>query len=139
MIIGTVTLLSILLFGGSGFSFEKHYKDFVKNVVADKTRREQIVDLAKNADEKLGQYQKEVQDVWSEDVKNTFKNFDSTDEDYRNVIVKADQSRIAMQKGILNVRFKVVELMTEDEWKAMWGEVRKKEAEEKAKKEKKSS
>jgi hypothetical protein len=136
MIIGTVTVLSILLFGGSGFSFEKFYKDFVKNVVEDKTRREQILDLTKQVDEEVGQYLKEVQDVWSEDVKNTFKNFDATEEDYRNMIDKADQSRIAMQQAVLNVRFKVVELMTEDEWNAMYDQIRKKEADEKAKKEK---
>jgi hypothetical protein len=136
MVIATVTALSILLFGGGSFSFEKHFKDFVKNVIEDKPRREQIMDLAKRADEKQKQYNKEGRKVWAEDVKSAFRNFDSTEEDYRTVIAKANQSRIAMQQGVLDVRFKVVELMTEEEWNAMYDQIRKKEAEEKAKKEK---
>jgi hypothetical protein len=136
MVIATITALSILLLGGGSFSFEKYYKDFVKNVIEDKSRREQILDLAKKADEKQEQYNKEVRKVWAEDVKSAFRNFDTTEEDYRKVISKANQSRIAMQQGVLDVRFEVVKLMTEEEWNAMYDQVRKKEAEEKAKKEK---
>ena len=136
MVIATVTALSILLFGGSSFSFEKYYKEFVKNVIEDKPRREQIIDLAKRADEKQKQYNKEVRKVWAEDVKSVFKNFDSTEEDYRSVIASANQSRTAMQQGVLDIRFDVVKLMTEEEWKAMYDQIRKKEAEEKAKKDK---
>ena len=47
MIIGTITLLSIFVFGGGDFSFEKAYKAFVKDTVSDKSRQEQIIDLTK--------------------------------------------------------------------------------------------
>ena len=136
MLIATITALSILLFGGGSFSFEKYYKEFVNDVIEDKPRREQIVDLAEKADEKQKQYKKEVEKVWAKDVKSAFRNFDSTEEDYRAVISKANQSRIAMQQEVLDVRFDVAKLMTEEEWNAMFDEIRKKEAEEKAKKEK---
>ncbi len=138
MIIGTITVLSILLFGGSGFSFEKYYKSFIKNVVEDKTRREQILDLTKEADKQLDQYEKEVLKIWSDDIKRTYRNFDATEEDYKKVIARADQSRIAMQRSLVDLRLGVKELMTEQEWKEMFDQIRKKEAEEKAKKEKKS-
>jgi hypothetical protein len=139
MIIGTITLLSILVFGGGSFSFEKAYKDFVKDVVSDKDRQEQIVELTKSGDAALEQYTTEVKKVWAADVKSTFRNYDSTREDFREMIGRADQSRLALQQTILDTRMKVVDLMTEDEWNAMYKAIKDKEAEAQAKKEKKDS
>jgi D-mannonate dehydratase len=129
--------LSILLFGGSGFSFEKYYKSFVKNVVEDESRREQILDLTKKADKHLDQYRKEVKKVLSKDIKSVFRNFDSTEEDYRNAMARANQSRIAVQKILVELRLSIKNLMTEQEWNAMYEQIRKKKAEEKSKMEKK--
>lgn len=137
MIIAIVTAISILLQGGGGFSFEKHYKPFVKNVVEDKSRREQILDLTKKADKQLDQYRKEVNKVLSKDIKSVFKNFDATEEDYRNAIARANQSRIAVQKILVDIRLSIKNLMTEQEWNAMYEQIRKKKAEEKSKLEKK--
>jgi ribosomal protein S3AE len=137
VIIATVTALSILLFGGGTFSFEKYYKDYLKVVIEDKSRREQILDLAKDADQKHKQYRDEVTKVWADDIKSTFRNFDAKEDDFRRMVQKADQSRIAMQQSVLDVRFKVVGLMSKEEWNAMYDLIREKEAEEKTNKEKK--
>ena len=137
MIIGTITLLSILVFGGGSFSFEDAYKDFVKDVVSDKDRQEQIVALTKDGDAAIEQYTTEVKKIWAADVKKTFRDFDSTREDYREMIGRADQSRLALQQKVLDTRMKVVDLMTEDEWNAMYKAINEKMAEEEAKKEKK--
>ena len=139
MIIGTITLLSILLWGGGSFSFEDAYKSFVKDTVSDKSRQEQIIDLTKGADAALGQYAKEIKDVWAGDVKDTFRNYDSTREDFHKIIDKAEKSRVAMQQRIIDTRMKVAGLMTEDEWNAMYKAINEKKAEAQAKKEKKDS
>ena len=139
MIIGTITLLSILLFGGGGYSFEKAYKSYVKDAVSDKSRQEQIIDVAKGADAALDQYASEVKKVWAGDIKSTFKDFDATRDDYRSIIERADQSRMALQQSILDARMRVKDLMTEEEWNAMYKAIKDKEAEAQAKKEKKDS
>jgi D-mannonate dehydratase len=139
MIIATVMALSVLLFGGGGFSFEKYYKPFVKNVVEDESRRKQILDLTKKADKQLDQYRKEVKEVWSKDIKSVSKNFDSTEEDYRNAIARANQSRIAVQKILVELRLSMKDLMTEQEWNEMHEQIREKKAEEKSKMEKKGA
>ena len=138
MIIATVTLLSILMFGGGDFSFEKFYEPFVKEFVADESRREEILDVTKEADGRLAQYYDEVRKVWADDIKRTYRDFDATAEDYSRVVKTADQSRIAVQMGLLDVRFEVVKLMTEQEWENMYKAIREKEVEERAKLEKKS-
>jgi hypothetical protein len=137
MIIGTITLLSILLFGGGSFSFEKAYKEFVKEVVLEKDRQEQIIDVTKTADAALDQYTKEIKKVWAADVKKTFRDYDTTRDDYRAMIDRAERSREALQQQILDTRMEVVKLMTEEEWKAMYKAIHEKEAEEQAKREKK--
>ncbi len=139
MIIGTITLLSILVFGGGGYSFEKAYKSFVEDAVSDKSRQEQIIDVSKEADAALEQYAIEVKKVWAQDIKNIFKDFDATQDDYRMIIERADQSRMALQKSILDARMQVKDLMTEDEWNAMYKAINDKEAEAQAKKEKKDN
>jgi D-mannonate dehydratase len=138
MIIATVMVLSILLFGGGDFSFEKYYEPFVKDVVEDNVRQEQILDVTKMADKQLAQYYDEVRKVWAGEIKKTYSNFDATLDDYRRVIATADQSRIAMQQGLVDVRFEVIKLMTEQEWEKMYKAIHEKEAEERAKLEKKS-
>jgi len=123
MIIGTVTALMIIFGGGGSFSFEKAYEPYLKEVVQDELRREQTLDLAKKADEELEQFQKEVEGVWSKDLKAILEDYDATEEDFRKFVARADQSRFAAQQKIVDLRFKVLELMTEDEWAALYAKV----------------
>jgi hypothetical protein len=133
MIIGTVTLI-MLLFGGSGtFSFEKAFDPFVKDAVKDKSRYEQIADVTKQADEDLKAFHKEVDDVWAKELKTLQADYDASKDDFRSFVSRADQSRTAIQRELLDVRFKVTKLMTEDEWNAMYQAIEKKAEEEKKK------
>ena len=138
MIIGTVTLLMLYFGGGGTFSFEKAFEPFLKEAVKDKARYEQIVDLTKQADQGLAQFRKEVGDVWAEEVKTLLADYDATEEQFLGFVEKADQSRTAVQQGLLDARFGVVKLMTEDEWNAMYQAVEKKAEEERKKAEEKS-
>jgi hypothetical protein len=127
MIIGTVTLIMLYFGGGGGgFSFEKAFEPFVKDAVKDKSRYEQIVDLTKELDEDVKQFQTELSDVWVEELKKIVGDYDASEEQFRAFRSKADRSRTDLQQKFLDVRFKVVELMTEDEWNAMYGAIEEK-------------
>ena len=69
MIIGTITLLSILFFGGADFTFEKSFKPFIKEVIEEKDRRNEILDVTKQADSAVKQWRNEVENIWAEDLK----------------------------------------------------------------------
>jgi len=138
MIIGTITLLA-LYFGGGGsvFSFEKAFEPFLKDVVKDKSRYEQVVDVTKRADESVGQFRKEVKKVWANDLKKLLADYDATEEQFHSFREKADQSRTVMQQQILDARFEAISLMTEDEWNAVYQAIEKKLEEERKKAEEK--
>jgi hypothetical protein len=135
MIIGTITLLSILFFGGGDFSFEKAFKPFLKDVVEDKARQEQILDVTKEADGAVAQFKKEVNEVWAKDLIGIVRDYDATKEDFEAFVDRADGSRLAAQRAVVDFRFDVVKLMSEDEWNEMYRLIYEKRAEEKAKRE----
>jgi galactokinase len=137
MIIGTVTLLMLYFGGGGMFSFEKAFEPFVKDAVKEKARYEQIVDLTKQADEDLAQFRKEVGEVWAEDLKKLLDDYDATEEQFHSFVEKADRSRTAVQQELLDVRFGVRTLMTEDEWNSMYQAIEEKVEEERKKREEK--
>jgi hypothetical protein len=137
MLIATITALVIMFGGGASFSFEKAFKPFVKDTIEDKARREQILDVTKQADDEVKQFKKEVDEVWSKDLKRILSDYDATEEDFRRFVTRADQSRLIAQQRILDLRFEVIKLMTEDEWNAMYKAVEEKRAEERLKREEK--
>ena len=137
MIIGTITLL-VLYFGSGGMmSFEKTFESFLKDAVKEKARYEQIIDLTKQMDEDVEQFQNEVKDVWAEELKQLVVDYDASEGQFHSFVEKADRSRAAMQKEILDKRFAVVKLMTEDEWNEMYQAIDKTREEERKKREEK--
>ncbi len=133
MIIGTITLLTILFFGGADFSFEKVFKPFIKEVVEEKDRQKNILDVTKQADDAVKQWRKEVKDVWAKDLKQLIADYDATEAEFEAFHARSKQSRKAMQAQILDARYKFVGLMSEAEWNEMYAKIREKAAEEKAK------
>jgi hypothetical protein len=61
-----------------------------------------------------------------EELKKIVGDYDASEEQFRAFRSKADRSRTDLQQKFLDVRFKVVELMTEDEWNAMYGAIEEK-------------
>ena len=137
MIIGTITLL-VLLLGGGSFSFEEMYKSVIKDIVTDKDRREQFLDVAKNADSQITRFNKDVKDVWGKEAVELFKNYDSTREDYRKFQADAAAGRERLQAQLVTYRFDSLQYVTEKEWDDIYSAIEKKQAEEAAKKAKKN-
>ena len=123
MIIGTIMLLSILFFGGD-FSFEKSFKPFVKEVIEEKSRQNELLNVTKQADGAVKQWKNEVKDVWAKDLKRLMADYDATEAQFEAFFERSEQSRKAMQARILDARFQFVGLMSEAEWNEMYAKIR---------------
>ena len=118
MIIGLV----LLLFGSGGggeLSFADVFSPFVKDAVTNEQRADQILDVYKQTDEDIETFRKDFEDNWSGQIKTLLSNYDATKDDFFRLRREMDEWRNGILKTTLDTRFKVVELMTEDEWKAM--------------------
>ena len=59
MIIGTITVI-LLVFGGGGVFSLDAYRSAIKDQVADKNRQEQVIELTKQFDNEIKDYNKHV-------------------------------------------------------------------------------
>jgi len=130
MIAATVAVLLLYFgLGGGAFSYEKAFEPYLKEVIAEQSRYEQTVQLAKEADENLRQFKKEVREVWSTDLKALIADYDTTNEQFLAFYEKGSAARTAMQQDMLDIRFKVASIMTRDEWDALCRKIEEKSAE----------
>ena len=109
--------------GGGSFSFEKAFEPFLKEVITEKPRYEQAIQLTKEADENMAQFRKEVTEVRAKELKTLIADYDATDEQFHQFYEKGAQSRIAMQQRMLDVRFKMTTVVTKDEWDAVYRKI----------------
>lgn len=130
MLIAIFTVLMIHFgMGGGSFSFEKAFEPFLKEAVTDQPRYEQTIQLTKEADENLKQFQKDVTEVGAKELKALIADYDATDEQFRAFYEKRAPARIAMQQRMLDFRFKMTALVTKDEWDSMYRKIDEKAAE----------
>ena len=122
MIIGIVTIISLML-GGGGFSFDV-FKDAAEEVIANKQIVRQIEAITENADDELK--------AWNEDAKQISKHlakmnqeYDLTPAELQTYLAYADSRREAFQEKLIQLRFQARGLMSQKEWEAMYAKVEK--------------
>ena len=122
MIIGIVTLISLMV-GGGEFSFDV-FTDAAKDVIADKQIVRQIEAVTGNADDELK--------AWNEDAKEISKHlakmnqeYDLTPAELQSYLAYADRSREAFQEKLIQLRFQARDLMSQKDWEAMYAKVEK--------------
>ncbi len=110
--------MKALVTGGGGFLPEDFNKT-VKAEISDKQQRKSIEKIAKQVEKDVAAYQKSLKKLAKEALK---LNVDY-DADRNEFMRMADQmigNKEQIQKGLLDQRFALIELMTEEEWNAVW-------------------
>ncbi len=119
MIIATVTAI-ILLMGGGGFSFEDALKPLAEQAILDKDLRKQVLAVAKEMDKERKDLAKHLKET-SKELNEKNKNYDTTPEDFSMRYAKSDQAREKAQNNVIELRFKMKELLTAEQWEALFG------------------
>lgn len=125
MLIATITAL-ILIFGGSSLEFYlTNLKKPVKEHVADKDRRDAILDAGKNLENELKDLRKEIEENFEHLVRIHGK-YESTPADYMagGEGLMADQRKMATL--ILDARDTMREHTTREEWEAIFADAEEK-------------
>ena len=124
MIVATITAIMILFNGVAGFSFAI-FNEGVKNQIHDKDRAKQIMTLTKAADKKVKALTKDLNKASEQFVKLN-SDYDITREELDNFLNEFDKRRMEFQDQIIELRLKARDLMTPEEWEAVYAEAKQK-------------
>jgi hypothetical protein len=118
MIVGTLTLIILLLGSGAGFSFDM-YKKAAEDVIQDKQIVRQIKSVTKAADKEMDTWQKDAKKI-SKQFAEMNRNYDLTKAEMNTFINQADSRRDEFQEKLIQLRFQAKNLMSQEEWEAMY-------------------
>ena len=121
MIIAAITILT-LLFGGGTFSLD-NVRDAAKEVIQDKDRAKQVVAITKEADKEFKSFTKNVNKL-SEQLVQMNKDYNLTRADIAAFYTQTDKRRMAFLENFVELRFQAKNLMTAEEWQAMYIKIR---------------
>jgi len=119
MIIATVTAI-ILLMGGGGFSFENALKPLAEQAILDKDLRKQVLAIAREMDKERKELDEHLKET-SKELNGKNKDYDASPEDFSMRYAKTDQAREKAQNNLIELRFKMRELLTAEQWEALFG------------------
>jgi hypothetical protein len=122
MIIATtltlLLLLGVLGGGEQAFDFDA-LKPAIKENVADTKVRKEILSLIDEAKKEIKVYTKGFNKSAKEIAKINAKD-DVTQEEFLSIFEREDNHRAGMQEKLIDLRFKMRERMTPEEWKAVF-------------------
>ena len=121
MIIGTITVLTLLL-GGGVFQFEA-IEPAVNEYVKDPDRVEQILDIVKGANEEIKHYYKDNGE-YIDQFKKLTKQHDANRAEFLAIFAQADERRHLAQERLIAKLDAMKKLMTEEEWSKVNEQVR---------------
>ncbi|MBW1752019.1 MAG: hypothetical protein JRJ46_02725 [Deltaproteobacteria bacterium] len=123
MIIATVTFLMLHFGGGGALSFDV-YAAGAKDVLQDKHQIEAIASVTKTADKQLKAWAKEVKKISKQAVEMNNK-YDLTQEELNTLFAQADKQLAEHQEKVINLRFQAKNLVSQEEWEAIYASVEK--------------
>ena len=129
MIIGTITIIVILLGGGGMFSLDA-FRSAIKDHVADKDRQEQVIELTKQWDNELKDYGDHVKNR-ADKAHKLLRDYGARRDDFEAFFKDEDWRREKAVERLLDLRFQAKDLVTADEWKAVYDQVIQEAAEKK--------
>ena len=122
MIIVVITVFT-LLFGGSFLSLD-NVRDAAKEVINDKDRTKQVVAVTKQAEKEFKSYIKNLNNR-SKQLVEMNKDYNLTRKDLYAFYIKSDERRMAFLERFVELRFQARNLVTAEEWQAMYAKIRK--------------
>jgi hypothetical protein len=126
MVIATITAITVLIFavggGGGGFSFGV-FKPGVKDCVSDKHRAKQIIAITKQADKEVEALTKDFNKV-SKELTKLNSNYGATRGELKKFLDQLDGRRAKFQERIIELRMQARDLMTPEEWQAVYAKVK---------------
>ena len=121
MLIAAITVFA-LLFSGGIFSFD-NVRDAAKEVIQDKDRAKQVVAITKEADKEFKSFTKNVNKL-SKQLVQMNKDYNLTREKIDSFYTQTDKRRMAFLEKFVELRFQAKNLMTAEEWQAMYIKIR---------------
>jgi hypothetical protein len=121
MLIAAITVFA-LLFGGGFFSLD-NVRDAAKEVIEDKDRAKQVVAITKEADKEFKSFTKNVNKL-SKQLVQMNKDYNLTREKIDSFYTQTDKRRMAFLEKFVELRFQAKNLMTAEEWQAMYIKIR---------------
>jgi hypothetical protein len=116
----------MLLFGAGGVAFSLDaFRDAVKDQIVEEDRRDQIVDVTKQAEDAMKAHHKHVHEA-SKELIQLVRNYDTTREELEQFLANEAARRQEHQAQIVDMRFKTRGLMSAEEWSAVYEQAKSK-------------
>jgi hypothetical protein len=125
MVVATLTAITILIFavgGGDGFSFGV-FEGGVKDFVSDRHRAKQIIAITDQADKEVEALTKDFKKA-SKELTKLNSNYDATRGEFKEFLDQLDERRAKFQERIIELRLKARDLMTQEEWQAVYAKAK---------------
>ena len=126
MVIATITAITVLIFavggGEGGFSFGV-FKPGVKDHVSERHRAKQIIAVTKQADKEVEALTKDFKKA-SKGLTKLNLNYDATRGELKEFLDQLDERRAKFQERIIELRLKARDLMTQEEWQAVYAKAK---------------
>ena len=120
MIIATIAAIMII-FGGSGFSLDVFNKA-AGDVIEDKDRVKQIKAITKQANKEVRSITKRFNNASKEAVEMMTRS-DVTREEIFAYFNQIEKEHEAFQEALIKLRFQARDLMSQEEWEAMYARI----------------
>ena len=115
-----IALLVITVFSMGGTEpFDKSYMKAVRQVVADATARDEVIDLLKEANKVSRELTRDTAEL-VEDLETTAENYQTTRDDYLPILARLGQSRSQAPARYTSVVFEMRNRMSRDQWQAVF-------------------